>query len=81
MDFRTWFQKLALGVLVASSLFLAEFASAAADIKGSGARRRRTDRQIDRDPVGSECGCTQAARADQTDSEGRFEVAFSGAPG
>ena len=34
MDFRTWFQKLALGVLVASSLFLAEFASAADGIKG-----------------------------------------------
>jgi hypothetical protein len=81
MDFRTWFQKLALGVLVASSLFLAEFASAADGIKG---QVLGGDAPIANSTVtlwGEGADAPKQLAQTRTGEDGQFEVHVSGSQG
>jgi hypothetical protein len=81
MDFRTWFQKLALRVLVASSLFLAGFASAADSIKGQvlGGDAPIANSNVALWAEGADAP-KQLAQT-KTGEDGRFEVHVSGSQG
>ena len=81
MDFGTWFQKLALGVLVASSVFLAGFASAADGIKGQvlGGDAPIANSTVTLWAEGADAP-KQLAQT-KTGEDGRFEVHVSGSQG
>ena len=81
MEFRTWFQKLGLGVSVASGLFLAGFASAADGIKGQvlGGDAPIANSTVTLWAEGADAP-KQLAQT-KTGEDGRFEVHVGGSQG
>jgi hypothetical protein len=79
MGFRTWFQKLALGAFVASSLFLVEFAFAADSIRGQvlGGGAPIANSTVTLWEAGADAP-KQLAQT-KTNDDGRFEVRTKGA--